>query len=99
MIDMGRITVTVETAEPQPYGSAAYPYGNLSAFVTGPTRLARLFELALSRSQRRKAERARADAPRRWRRPRLHDYDVRLTDDSPAPKGWHLKGDCPECSI
>lgn len=92
---MGTVRVAFDTAFEPPYGGPTYPWGTLVGRVTGPTRLARLFELALSRSQRRLTERRRVLEPRR-RRPSYRPYvPIREVE---TPKGWHRRGDCPDCT-
>lgn len=90
---MGTVLITVGTARKDPYGMGAQT--ELKPSISGPARLARLFEAALSRSQRRLAERRRAQERRR-RRPDYRPYvSIREVE---TPRGWHRKGDCPQCA-
>ena len=92
MTDVGKVTLSFETAPPDPYiRGIGRP---LNPSVAGPEQLALLFETAGKRIHRRAAQRERALLPKR---PRYRPLPERLTADSPVPKGWHLRGTCPDC--
>jgi hypothetical protein len=96
---MGKVSVSFDTAKPYPYApvGSQYPGGQvrLTPSVEGPKRLAELFETAGKRIRRRVAQRKRA---LEYQRPRYRPLPPRLTEDSPVPKGWHLRGTCPDCT-
>jgi hypothetical protein len=88
------IRVSFETALIPPYGGPKHPYGTLVGAVTGPASLADLFETAIKRAKRRGRERQRATE---HRRPRPRTVPGPLTAADPVPRGFHLRGTCPDC--
>lgn len=89
----GTITLSFEPAPAQPYGSFGPPTLRPLA-ATGGEQLSMLFDTAAKRIHRRRRERERAMLPRR---PRHRTWSGPLADDAPTPRGFHRRGECPEC--